>query len=296
MKLLHLKVVLVAVDSDESALDTLRSASEFARTAGASLHVVHVTTLGRPVRAQPSRESTECDPWSLFESAGLPANEIRLHLIAGEPVHVIRSLADKIRADVIVLGRHRGRPALGKEMGSTALGVVNNSWAPCLILAGAMRLPLERVLVPVDLSRTSRGALVVGLSWASALRGTRALAGSASDDTVSLRALLVERLDSSAADFNERALDEELDRLRRDAGSWANVTIDCAVVANSDVPRAIADYATDEHADLIVFGTRGLGQDAIGRLGSVSLGVARRVATPLLLVPPAVWNAYASTS
>jgi len=113
---------------------------------------------------------------------------------------------------------------------------------------------------------------------------------------VDLRALLVERSAAPAAGVSvrARALDEELNRLRQDAGRWANVAIDCDVVANADVSLAIADYAGDQHADLIVLGTRGLGLDAIGRLGSVTLGVARRVAIPLLLVPPAVWSTYAS--
>jgi nucleotide-binding universal stress UspA family protein len=197
---------------------------------------------------------------------------------------------------VIVLGRHRDRPAAHHAMGSTALGVVTNSWAPCLILGGPIRLPLERVLVPVDCSDTSRGALVVALSWASALRGTKKLAGSESGEPVTLRALFVESSGAPADDFSGRrqALDKELDQLRQDAGSWANVAIDHAVVANSDVSLAIADYARDRQAHLIVIGTRGLGLDAIGRLGSVSLGVARRVAIPLLLVPPAVWSTYAS--
>lgn len=292
MKLLHITVVLVAVDRDESALETLRSASAFARTAGAALHVVHVTASGRP-------EDTSPDMRRFLDRAGIPAGDVQLHLLAGEPTNVIRSLADKIHADVIVLGKHRGRPAaLRHHLGSTALGVVTNSWAPCLILAQAMRLPLERVVVPVDLSDTSRGALMVALSWASALRPTKKAADGASNERVTLRALLVERPDSLGADPSgqARALDEQLDRLRRDAGGWANVAIDRALVANSDVPLAIADYAGDERADLIVLGTRGLGLDATGRVGSVSLGVGRRIAIPLLLVPPAVWSSYASTA
>jgi nucleotide-binding universal stress UspA family protein len=151
--------------------------------------------------------------------------------------------------------------------------------------------------VPVDLSDTARGALVIGLSWASALRGTNKFAGAGSDAAVALRALFVERSVSTDADLasRARALDDELDRLRQDAGTWANVAIDRAVVSNSDVPLAIADYARNERTDLIVLGTRGLGLDAIGRLGSVSLGVARRVAIPVLLVPPAVWSTSAGT-
>ena len=45
-------------------------------------------------------------------------------------------------------------------------------WRPfaSLVLAEPLRLPLRRVLVPIDLSETARGALMVALTWASALR------------------------------------------------------------------------------------------------------------------------------
>jgi nucleotide-binding universal stress UspA family protein len=226
--------------------------------------------------------------------ADVPASEVRLHLLAGDPVHAIRSLADKTNANVIVLGRHRGRLAEPPGLGSTALGVVTNSWAPCLILSRGLRLPLERVLVPVDLSDTSRGALVMALSWASALRGAKTIAGSAREETVHLTALFVDKSSevSGGATRQMQALDAELSRLRQDAGTWASVDITGVLRSGSDVPAAIADYAAETGSDLVVLGTRGLGLDGVGRLGSVSLDVARQATVPILLVPPAVWTAY----
>jgi nucleotide-binding universal stress UspA family protein len=86
-------------------------------------------------------------------------------------------------------------------------------------------------------------------------------------------------------------LEAELDRVRRDAGSWAGVAVAGVTIRSDDIASAIADRARDERADLIVLGTRGLGLDAVGRLGSVSEAVTRRVDVPVLLVPPAVWTA-----
>ena len=288
MKLLHLKVVLAAIDADESSLDTLRAAGELARASGANLQVVHATAAGaRKDRAA----GGEADAVRrLFERSDAKGSGASLEIVAGEPTHVIRSFADRIRADVIVLGQHRQGDQ--QRLGSTALGVVTNSWAPCLVLSQPMRLPLEHILVPVDLSNTSRGALFVALSWASALRKTRKDRGGAGGDTAALTALFVEPTKREAS---PRTLDDELERLRREAGTWAGVSVRSAVVANREIPQAIADYVGEHRSDLIVLGTRGLGSDAVGRLGSTALGVLDRVDQPVLLVPPAVWESHAST-
>lgn len=280
MKLLHLRVVLAAIDADESSVDTLRAARELANAAGAKLHVVHAGSRDTDAVRQ------------LFERSDAK-HSATLEIVAGEPTHVIRSFADKIRADVIVLGQHRKRRAQNSSLGSTALGVVTNSWAPCLVLSRPMRLPLEYVLVPVDLSNTARGALLVALSWASALRKTHKAGGAAVGETASLTALFV---DTVKRDATPRALDDELDRLRRDAGSWAGVSVRGMVVANREVAQAIADHVEGNRADLIVLGTRGLGSGAVGRLGSVALGVLERIEQPILLVPPAVWESYSTAT
>ena len=302
MKLFHPKIVLAAIDVDESSVSVLQGARDLADAAGATLHVVNVapSKAGREAPTQPDDTERKRAIRPLLDRAHLTAANVPVHLLAGEPAHAIRSLADGVHADVIVLGRHRDRrpPSSGQRLGSTALGVVTNSWAPCLVLSKSMRLPIERVLVPVDLSETSRGALVVGLSWASALRGARKGVGSATDETVSLTALFVDKSAASAdrSSSQPRALEDELSRLRADAGQWAGVTVSGATRSGNDVGAAIADVAHENGCDLLVLGTRGLGLDDVGRLGSVSLAVARRVEAPILLVPPAVWRTYAGSS
>lgn len=291
MKLLHLNVVLAAIDTDESAKGILLGARELHGAAGARVHVVHVVpSAGGTGATLPSADAEREKVQAVLEQAGIRRNEVTVHVLAGDPGHVIRSLADKVRADVILLGRHRARTTAGEPFGSTALQVVTNSWAPCLILSNSMKLPLERVLVPVDLSDTSRGALVIALSWASALRGAEKGSGSGRAEAVTLTALFVDHSPGAARSKKNEVLAEQLDSLRRDAGTWASVGIEGVVVSGDDVPTVIGDYSAKHNADLVVLGTRGLGSEPIGRLGSVSLGVGRKVDLPILLVPPAVWR------
>jgi nucleotide-binding universal stress UspA family protein len=300
MNLLRLKTVVAAIDRDDASLVILGAAQTLARAAGARLHVVHATPPHAVAEASPGA-SPDVLPHAvegqtietLLDRANVRSDHAQVHVSAGEPAHVIRLIADRLRADVIVLGPHREGRGAERQLGGTALAIATASWAPCLIVKRAIRLPLQRVLVPVDLSDTARGALTVALSWASALRAADAPAGSA--PSTALTAMHVEPPAATSRGHGTGAskLDDELNQMRRDAGDWASVAIDAITIANTDVAGAIAERAREEHADLVVLGTRGQGLDAVGRLGSVSAAVIHDLEAPVLLVPPAVWTELA---
>ena len=295
MHLLSLRTVLVATDLDNASVAAIETGRRLAAAAGAALHIVHVR------HGSPS-ERARGDVEAFVHRAGVEPDARHVHLMDGDPPHVIRLLADRIGADVIVVGPHREQRGTdgGTSLGSTALAIVTDSFAPCLVAREPLAIPVERVLVAVDLSDTARGALVVGLSWASALRAppARASAGAAAT-------MLVLHVDRSASgqDGGARrssrsdAFEREVLRIRDDAGQWAGVSIEDLLVSGSDTAQMITDAASEHRAGLIVLGTRGLGLDRVGRgrLGSVSASVVRLSATPVLLVPPAVWMSYASS-
>src|SRR4029079_1040597 len=140
--------------------------------------------------------------------------------------------------------------------------IVTASWAPCLVVAETLRLPVRHVLVPLDLSDTARGALLVALSWASALR-------SQENSAAGVR-LTVLYADQSSGGRRSSAVDQlemDLTRARAAAGTWAGGAIEGPEVVSGDAATAIASYAKEHRVDLIVLGTRGLGLDAVGRLG-----------------------------
>jgi nucleotide-binding universal stress UspA family protein len=275
----------------------LDAAQALATAAGAEMHVVHVdqprVMAGSAAR---SGESTSVNAaGDLLERARVRVDQGHVHVISGEPAPVMRDLAERLDADVIVLGPHREVHRDEGNLGGTALAIATHSSAPCLIVTRELRLPLRRVLVPVDLSDTARGALVMALSWSSALRGAPR---SADGGSTHLTAMFVDRAEGAggATAGATHALAAELDRVRMDAGRWAGVEIHGVTVASADVGGAIAERAHDDDVDLIVLGTRGRGLDGANRLGSVSANVSRRVDVPVLLVPPAVWTRMGEAS
>lgn len=280
MRLLSLRVVLIAIDLDETSLAVIEAGRALAAAADAELHVVNVTGSADP-DGTPVHE--------LLERAGVGLDGASVHAVGGDPALAIGKLADAIAADVIVLGPHRHDRRDSSHAGlklDTALGVAAHSATPCLVAHG-LRLPLERVVAAVDLSETSRGALIVALSWASALRGKRARAGGG----VNLVALHVVDPSTNTDDLPalHESLERQIDDLRDDAGSWANVVIESDVIAGENVAATIARYAAEHGAGLLVAGTRGADLDTDERLGSVAAAVARRADVPMLLVPPAIW-------
>jgi nucleotide-binding universal stress UspA family protein len=294
MRLLTLKTILVATELDDAALPAVVAASRLANASGASLHVVTVRT-----HDAHHDEHGTADAWAqataILTHAGADADHATIHVLEGDPVFAIGSLADRLRADVIVLGPARNRQAGASALGGTALAVVTNASSPCLVVSGSMPLPLRRVLVPVDLSETARGALLVGLSWASALRGS---ATESSPDThVVLTALHVQRpLPDARVPAWPDAIERELDFIRKESGTWAGVSIEARAAAAGDIAGGIADYVGENASDLVVMGTRGLGLDPVGRLGSVTASAMKLLAAPALLVPPAVWMTHARSS
>ena len=295
MHLLNLRNILVAAEPSDPPAPPVLAASRLADAAGASLHAVCVVASADPgVSARPRLAAARAAMMAMFTRAGVHVEETRMHVLEGDPASAIGSLADRLHANVIVLGPHRGAPTADRALGGTALAIVTNAASPCLVVSSSLRLPLQRVLVPVDLSDTARGALLVGLSWASALRG--AGHGQSPSDGVALTALHVQPSPQETSASPPRAIESELERIRQAAHAWAGVTVSGATTVNANEAQGIVDYARDSAPDLIVMGTRGLGLDAIGRLGSVSASVMRGVDVPVLLVPPAVWMEHTRTS
>jgi nucleotide-binding universal stress UspA family protein len=268
MRLLTLRTVLVATDLDESCVPVLHTAARLALLAGASLHLLHV--------AAAQEEEGEDRLRAYFRratSAGVEPASVRAAF--GYPAAVIVEHAGRLGADVIVVGPHRRR-AIAGPLGSTAASVVRAARCPCLVASTELRLPLERVLVALDIADPASGALAAALTWASALRPRSGQA--------SLTVLHVSQ--DPGTNGTHRLLQQEIDRTMEGAYDAARVSIGARVLPGTDPAAVILREVASSAVNLLVMGTR----TTAGRsseLGSVSAAVARAASCPLLLVPPA---------
>lgn len=283
MRPLALKGVLVAIDPDNPAASVAHAAAELARAADIPLHVVAVARSDDPAE----RSRVHDDLSRILHQAGTPPDTTTIHAVDGDPAHAIGRIADRTRASVIVLGPHRANVAPTGALGGTALAVVTNAASPCLVVRRPLRLPLREVVVPIDVSDTARGALLVGLSWASALRLNSQAGGHSGATLTALHVTTSKNRDADAP-----AIERAVADVRDAAGTWAGVSIRSDAATDPDVAHGIASYVATHAPDLIAMGTRGLGVDRLGRLGSIAAAVTARIETPVLLVPPAMWMAY----
>jgi nucleotide-binding universal stress UspA family protein len=269
--LLTLKSILVATDPSDPSPSPLRTAAVLAQLAGARLHLLHVGE-----NPGPSAEARLREHFRLAAPDAPPAATTRV--VPGSPAAEIVAVAGKVDADAIILGPHRKAGADG-EMGSTAATVVRTAPCPCLVAAAELRLPLDHVLVPIDVSEIATGALSVALSWASALRPPGGTA----------RVTVLHVTPDPSSQAAQQAVSDEVQRARSRVGGAAHVDIQEVVLHGTNAADEILRSAESESADLVVMGTRGA-EGATDGLGSVSNAVARGTRCPLLLVPPATWE------
>jgi nucleotide-binding universal stress UspA family protein len=286
VRLLKLETVLAATDLEPSSDSALVSAARLADAAGAKLHVAHVSPQGNADSSAGQERMA-----AAIERAGVSGRKHRVHLLSGSIAPALVAASDEVGADVIVLGRHRAgaRSRSDDPIGSTAYEIMTHTLAPCLVTARPLEVPIRRAVVAIDTSETARGALLVALSWSSALRQSK----SAEVDTT-LIALHVEKDGTlSPADAHmKRTIDHELDVLKRGAGSGAGVSVEGETENSDDTVAAIINFATSHKADLVVLGTRGLSAHQTSELGSVAAAVTRQLPIPVLVVPPAVWRSH----
>jgi nucleotide-binding universal stress UspA family protein len=129
------KRVLVAYDGSTAARRALARASEIGRGADGVtvVHVMPVPGVGAGI-APPNRERNE--QWRLLEEARqfLAGRGIEVDTAArvGEAAAEILAVADELGADVVVIGRRRGRRA--HILGSTSSRIVRDAKCDVLVV------------------------------------------------------------------------------------------------------------------------------------------------------------------
>ncbi|MEO8580057.1 MAG: universal stress protein [Gemmatimonadales bacterium] len=292
MRLLKLETILVATDLTETSDAAVETAMRLADAAGARLHVAHVASAkDEPITDDGHRAEYEQEIKKTLERAGV-TTQPKTHLISGDRHRAISLLADQLKADVVVLGRRGGErgSASDRPVGSTAYAFITHTLVPVLVVTRPLSIPMQKALVAIDKSEAARGSLLVALSWASALRKRPATGAGA--------ALTALHIDTGADPASgsarlRRSVDHDVDVLQRNAAGWAGVTVEGLTVTNPDPVTAISQNAVDSHAELVILGTRASREHGETIWGSVSAAVTRRLSTPVLLVPPAIWRNHA---
>jgi nucleotide-binding universal stress UspA family protein len=295
----HIRSILVASDLSESSDPVVRAAGALAELTGAELHVVHAFDMELGAYTPRDPRVPGLDDW--VRDAGRELDEqieralprtapaVASREVLVEKAHkAIQERSTAVSADLIVVGRHRPRPAGDSFLGSTADRVIRTAEVPCLVIGMGLSMPLRRLLVPLDMSEPAHRALDVALEWGRSLRP--------SSDTgavpVELTVLhVIPRVyDVKEIAFDTAVIGPELERsvaaARGRVGGAADVEVRELVRWGDRPAEEIVRVAAEEGSDMIVLATHGYGAIKRFLIGSVASGVTRGAPCPVLLIPP----------
>ncbi len=258
--------ILFPTDFSDCAQQALDHALFWARRYDADLDVLHVLEEDRGAGALSESEARSAIRLALGAREAHDWPGRRAVTSAADVPEAILSRAASDDVDLIVMGTHGRTPYGAMLMGSVAEEVSRR--APCPVLTVRQRArpaipgPIERILVPIDLS--SRSCL--GIRYAREL---------AAEDGATIVLLHVDESGEHAA--------RELMELY-DAATGPDACMEAHVLRGLP-PEEIAGYAAQEGAGLIVMPSRGA-PSRMPVLGSVTAKVVSRAPCPVLVLPP----------
>lgn len=134
-----IKRIVVGVDGSQPSMVAADMAGKIARRTGASLLMVHalefpleVLNEGRPPVEKALREHGQAILDNARQAAG--TTEVELNVVFDEPAHALLAAAERVGADLVVVGRRGESPSRWTTMGSVAHRVAMNADASVLVV------------------------------------------------------------------------------------------------------------------------------------------------------------------
>ncbi|MDT8437137.1 MAG: universal stress protein [Gemmatimonadota bacterium] len=297
--MLELRKILFPTDFSARSQRALSTALELTERFGAELHLLHAIVLHAEDPSDPAHHFP--DPAELSSrleeiaesrlAASLPDRpspaRVVLERRRGVSIApVILEHADEMNADLIVMSTHGRRGLEHILLGSVTEEVVRRAACPVLTVrteTPAAPAPAgRRVLVPVDFSEPSRGALRLARELAATVEGELHLLHVFERPVQPEIGVAGLWLDAPDFPTVRDSLREALETFAREAeGPDVPVTYH---VTEGRAVAGILDFAEREDTDLVVIATHGLTGMAHVLLGSVTERVVRRASCPVLTV------------
>lgn len=143
--------LLVASDLSARSDRALARAAQLASAHQAKLTALHVVDDDLPAHVAAQMRSTAEDSMrAALSAAGAPEAEV---IVAdGTPVATLLEAAERVSADLVVVGTHRSRPLWDMFSGTTVERLARMSACPVLLVTEPVDGPYRSVLCGIDLS------------------------------------------------------------------------------------------------------------------------------------------------
>jgi nucleotide-binding universal stress UspA family protein len=308
--------IVCGTDFTEASAAAVTVASQLAAKMHVPLHLVHSVDLGAEELYQAPKSAlvglAEVDLRKQAERLRRAGVQVEVHVKAGAPDEALRTLADELAAQLIVVGALGQRRGDGWQLGSHADRTAQRSHIPVLVVRNSA--PFEgwangtrplRVVLGVDASLSSEvaGHWISDLSRFGRCEVVLAHLYWPPEEFHRLGLGGVRSWVEPDAEVT-RTLEQEYSE--RFAGLFTGGNVTCRLEPHlGRLGDGLAALATEEKADLIVVGSHNRG--ALARLweGSVSQRVLRSAQTSVACIPapqqarsratPAIVNVLAAT-
>jgi nucleotide-binding universal stress UspA family protein len=301
---IDIRHLLCPTDFSDASRHALEQAAALAQWSGARMTILHVAAPMSDVMSGLTMPTAQRDLVAAIDDLGRRALEesaasiaaniaVDVRVAVGRPWREIVDEADRLEADVIVLGTHGVSGFQHVLLGSVTEKVLRSAHRPVLTVPprapGTAALPFKQVLCPVDFSDSSTAALKYAFALAQEGQACATLLHVVEWPWDEPPAPSLQELPPREA-FYLSELRRYLETEAR--GQLASmvpreiqqrVTPRCEVV-HGKAYREILRMAAERRADLIVIGVRG--RNALDRavFGSTTNQVVRRATCPVLTI------------
>lgn len=298
--MIEIRKILCPTDFSDFSERALEHALVLAKWYGGEVSVLHVIPkvlmppeaypyLSEPLVPDPKARERALEELGRFvhraRDMGI-ATEVRLE--EGEAVDEILTLAERLPADLVVMGTHGRRGFERLVLGSVAEKVLRKAACPVMTVAMAREGEttseqglFKRILCPIDFSTSSTRALEYALSLAKEADAHLTLIHvleAALEDAGDMAAFAV----SEYRDFLKRnALERLQQAVPEEAREWCEP--EC-LVASGRSHRQILKVAKEQNTDLIVMGVQGRNAVDLALFGSTTHHVVREANCPVLTI------------
>jgi nucleotide-binding universal stress UspA family protein len=289
--------ILCPIDFSEFSLDALRHGVVLAQWYSAQLTLFHVYQVVQPLAVPGIKGNApvfpEVDPDTVAEEVRrfceplLAPSRVNVEIVVrpGDAAKEIKSEAERLPADVLILGTH-GRSGFERLfLGSVTEKVLRSTRVPVLTIPPPVREPgsplFKTILCPIEFSAASTRALEYALS----------LAKEADARLILLHAIEDVLGDAGAETLGHLSVSEYYHRLEQDAVTRLTAVVPVGArvwskpeerVVKGRAYQEILKVVADERVDLVVMGVQGKG--IVDRLvfGSTTHRVIREAGCPVL--------------
>ena len=282
-----MKRILMATDFSTRSDRALRRATLLAKASGAELVLLHVVDDDQPRRLKETQERESMELLSSFAETARQADGVacEAHLVLGDPFQAIVDAAERLDADLVILGPHRREALSDVFSGTTVERAIRLSRRPVIMVNALPAKPYDCVLIATDFSdcsevavETARKLGFLGVGKSAVLHAFDApahgLMRRASVSTEDIKNYLAEE-----QEFIDAKMTAFLEKLEFTPTHRVTKFID------STTAEAILDGATELKANLVVIGTHGRTGLQKWFLGNVAEEVLGDAKMDVLVVP-----------